>query len=67
MNRPFVIDNQYYRFVDDAWSQTRDDGSLLAAVRVLADEFGKARPSRNPMTPIRREDLELICFEYITG
>jgi hypothetical protein len=49
------------------WSQNRDDSSLLAAVSVLADEFAKDRPTNGPAAIIRREDLELICFEYVTG
>ena len=51
----------------EAWSQSRDDGSLLAAVTVLADEFAKDRSASGPAAAIRREDLELICFEYVTS
>ena len=51
----------------DSWSSTRDDGSLLAAVAVLAAEFAKDRPTSERLATVRREDLDLICFEYVTG
>lgn len=51
----------------EAFTQSRDDDAMLAAVAVLADEFGKDRPSTGASAVMRREDLELICFEYVTG
>jgi SNF2 family DNA or RNA helicase len=51
----------------EAFSQTRDDDALLAAVGILAEEFGKDRPSEGQTAVMRCEDLELICFEYVTG
>lgn len=50
-----------------AWADTRDDAALLTAVGILAGEFGKERPSSRPTSAVQREDLELICFEYVTG
>ncbi len=55
------------RKAHESWSQSRDDGVLLAAVGALADEFTKDRPTSEPAAPLRAEDLELICFEYVTG
>ena len=51
----------------EAWSQSRDDEVLLAAVDVLAHEFAKDRPTSERLATVRREDLDLICFEYVTG
>ncbi|NLE37139.1 MAG: helicase [Pirellulaceae bacterium] len=51
----------------DTWAETRDDAALLAAVAVLADQFGKQRPAAETTGSVGREDLELICFEYVTG
>jgi hypothetical protein len=51
----------------DAWTPTRDDAALLAAVAVLATEFSKERPAAESGTGLRREDLSLVCFEYVTG
>ncbi len=55
------------RKAHQSWSENRDDGGLLAAVGTLAEEFGKNQPSAEKMRSVRREDLELICFEYVTG
>lgn len=49
------------------WGRSRDDVALLEAVGALADEFGKERAKPERSAPLRREDLELICFEYVTG
>ncbi|MCH7728172.1 MAG: helicase, partial [Planctomycetes bacterium] len=51
----------------DAWHETRDDTVLLAAVGVLAEEFSKDTPSSTSPGATARDDLELICFEYVTG
>ncbi len=51
----------------EAFSQTRDDAALLAAVGILAEEFAKDRPMRRTDRCHAAEDLELICFEYVTG
>ena len=50
-----------------SWSESRDDQALLAAVGLLADEFGKGQPAAEGSGSIRRDDLELICYEYVTG
>jgi hypothetical protein len=50
-----------------SWSEGWDDQALLAAVGSLADEFGKGQPAAEGTGSIRREDLELICYEYVTG
>ena len=50
-----------------SWSEGRDDQGLLAAVGLLAAEFGKDQPTVASRGAVRREDLELICFDYVTG
>jgi hypothetical protein len=50
------------------WSASRDDSALLDAVSALAAEFSKNRPTTTQAKgALGREDLTLICFEYITG
>ena len=51
----------------DSWSESRDDTSLLAAIGVLANQFSKERTASESVSGTKREDLELICFEYVTG
>ncbi len=50
----------------DAWSESHDDPALLAAVLTMAEQFGKDRPTVGGTKRLRREDLELICFEYLS-
>lgn len=50
-----------------AWSAATDDAALLATVAALAAEFSKARPLADAGPSLRREDLRLICFEYVTA
>jgi hypothetical protein len=33
----------------------------------LVETFGKERPAAGSARRLRREDLELICFESVTG
>ena len=49
------------------WTASRDDNGLLNAVSALAAEFSKERPPTDVKGTLRREDLTLICFEYVTG
>ena len=49
------------------WSALRDDEALLEAVSALAAEFSKDRPASEAKGALRRDDLTLICFEYVTG
>lgn len=49
------------------WNRTRDDPALLGAVTRLAGDFAKG-PSLTECNaqPLRREELELVCFEYVS-
>ncbi len=51
----------------ESWADGRDDQALLTAVSLLAEQFGKDRSPRDAASPLRREDLQLICFELVTG
>lgn len=54
--------------IHESWSSSRDDGALLTSVALLADEFSKDRPTLPAAgSALSREDLTLICFEYVTG
>jgi hypothetical protein len=33
----------------------------------LAEQFGKERPTVLDVKRLGRDDLELICFDYVTG
>lgn len=50
----------------NSWSASRDDAALLDAVTALAVEFSKDRPVSNSAGGLQREDLSLMCFEYLT-
>lgn len=49
------------------WTASCDDSGLLDAVSALAAEFSKERPFTDVKGTLRREELTLICFEYVTG
>lgn len=51
-----------------AWRQESNDEDLLAVVLSLAKDFAK-EPSRKGEgeATLKRDDLELICFEYISS
>jgi hypothetical protein len=49
------------------WSEAEDDPALLAAVLTMAEQFGKDRSTTAGLKRLRREGLELICFDYLTG
>jgi hypothetical protein len=51
----------------EAWKGARDDCILVDEVAIMANQFGKERSPAGTGMQLRREDLELICFEYVTG
>jgi SNF2 family DNA or RNA helicase/HKD family nuclease len=52
---------------NETWKSDKDDGVLVDTVAELADQFGKEKPTASSQKRLRREDLELICFEYVSG
>jgi len=51
----------------EAWKDSRKDAELVQEVLTLAEQFGKQKPADTSVRRLRREDLELICFEYVSG
>jgi hypothetical protein len=51
----------------EAWATIHDDASLLASVSVLADQFGKERQTSKNSKNLKRDDLHLICYEYLSA
>jgi superfamily II DNA or RNA helicase len=51
----------------DIWITSRDDATLVGEVVALAGQFGKQKPEEPRSKRLSREDLDLICFEYVTG
>jgi hypothetical protein len=41
--------------------------ALVEEVALFAEQFGKQRPPDDAIKRLCREDLELICFEYVSG
>ena len=48
------------------WQSDRDHGGLLTTVADLAEEFSKVRQTSPANERLKREDLTLVCFEYVT-
>jgi len=55
------------RRVHESWADARDAQALLTALSLMAERFGKDRAGRDAASPLRREDLRLICFDFVTG
>jgi len=53
----------------ERWRVSGSDTTLLEEILMLADQFGKQRMSDGDgdIKRLCREDLELICFEYVSG
>lgn len=51
----------------DAWKESKDDAALVGEIAGLTETFGKERATAASLKRLQREDLELICFEYVTG
>lgn len=49
------------------WTSSHDDIGLLSAIGILADQFGKDRQPATNFRRLAREDLELICYEYLSA
>jgi hypothetical protein len=51
----------------DLWVSSRDDMELLAEIGDLAAQFAKERPAGVVADRLKREDLDLICYEYLSA
>jgi hypothetical protein len=51
----------------ESWRVSGDDGTLVEEVLTLSQQFGKQQGQDPPKKRLCREELELICFEYVSG
>jgi superfamily II DNA or RNA helicase len=51
----------------DDWKASGNDAALVDGIAALADQFGKQKPVETGTKRLCREDLELICFEYVSA
>jgi hypothetical protein len=51
----------------DTWKASEDDAALVEEVVLLAEHFGKQKAADGTVKRLSREELELICFEYVTA
>ena len=51
----------------DEWSAKKDDKELVEAVFTLSEQFGKEKRVQTAPQRLTAEDLELICYEYISS
>ena len=60
---------QQLRNAIQRYSSTNDIQVLIETVRALYQHQGagssRESPTENPISKIRREDLKLVCYEYI--
>ena len=49
------------------WKSSGDDRVLVEQVVTLSEQFGKQRQDAAPLKRLKREDLDLICFEYVSA
>ena len=52
---------------NESWKESKDDVALVAEVSLLSEQFGKQKVGDTTIKRLCREDLEMICFEYISG
>jgi SNF2 family DNA or RNA helicase len=51
----------------ESWKESDSDTTLVDEILALAEQFGKQRTADGNSERLSREDLELICFEYVSG
>jgi SNF2 family DNA or RNA helicase len=51
----------------ESWKESAQDTTLIEEVVVLAEQFGKQKPDDSTVKRLSRDDLELICFDYVSG
>jgi hypothetical protein len=49
------------------WKTAKDDSALVEEVVTLSGRFGKQREDAGAIRRLWREDLALICFEYVSA
>jgi superfamily II DNA or RNA helicase len=54
------------RSLYEDWATSKDDRALVEAVFTLSEQFGKEK-TETPSRRLTRDDLELICYEYVSS
>jgi superfamily II DNA or RNA helicase len=54
------------RALFEEWGTQKDDPALIEAIHTMSEQFGKRKPAEGPAKRLTREDLELICYEYLS-
>jgi|GEM_PF-5388567 len=52
---------------DDPQPESMTDASFVSKISELGEEFKHDRPATSVVKRLRREGLELICFDYVSG
>jgi hypothetical protein len=52
---------------NDNWKSSNDDAELIEEVVSLSEQFGKQKSDDAGVKRLRREELELVCFEYVSA
>ena len=55
-----------HKEIYERWVATRDDTALLGVIGGPAELFATDRPNLQPARRLKREDPNLICYEYLT-
>ncbi len=56
------------RKTHSAWTDSKNDATLLPAVTSLATDYAKDNAAGDAgQAELRREDLDLVCFEYVSS
>jgi hypothetical protein len=53
--------------VHESWKASREDATLVEEVTLLAEQLGKQKEPDGAIKRLGLEDLERICFEYVSG
>jgi superfamily II DNA or RNA helicase len=55
------------KIAQEVWKASADDARLVQEVLLLSEQFGKQKPMPTAVKQLMRDDLELICFDYVSG
>ncbi|WP_146571433.1 C-terminal helicase domain-containing protein [Botrimarina hoheduenensis] len=51
----------------DTWRESQEDDALCGAIKALADEFSRESRYGSKSSGLHRDQLTLICFEYLSS
>jgi hypothetical protein len=51
----------------ESWKASKEDAALVDEVAGLAEQFGKQKSEGAAIKRLCREDLDLVCFEHVSG